>query len=446
MSGAADFKTQFDAIVKLALGELQGDEALSLTFDAERSAFMRFNNCKVRQTGFVDQAYVGMKFFRGAKTYRLQVGLSGDQAADASTVADAISRARVASALLPDDPYQVRPTSADTSDASYAGKLLADDAIPQKVLGPAAGLDFTGIYSQGTICRGAANSAGARHWFSTDTFLVDYSAWLPNGRAVKSSYAGRDFVDADYAARLSATRMALENLHKPEVALKPGAYRAFVTADALNELITFFSWNGLGERGLRQGESAYLALKEGRESMSPLFSLTQDFTLGVEPAFNGEGELAADTLELIKGGKLANTLVSSRTAKQYGIASNAATAWEGVRSPAIGSGALPEADALKALGTGVYVSNFHYLNWSDTASARVTGMTRFSCLWVENGQVVGPIKDMRWDESLYAMLGSKLEAVTKERHLIVESATYEARQVGGCLLPGLLVNGLTFTL
>ena len=101
---------------------------------------------------------------------------------------------------------------------------------------------------------------------------------------------------------------------------------------------------------------------------------------------------------------------------------------------------------MAALGTGVYVSNFHYLNWSDVQSARVTGMTRFSCLWVEDGKIVGPIKDMRWDESLYNMLGAKLEAVTRERHLLVESMTYERRQVGGSLLPGILVDGLSFTL
>jgi hypothetical protein len=53
---------------------------------------------------------------------------------------------------------------------------------------------------------------------------------------------------------------------------------------------------------------------------------------------------------------------------------------------------------------------------------------------------------MRWDESLYNMLGAKLEAVTRERHLLVESMTYERRQVGGSLLPGILVDGLSFTL
>ena len=313
-------------------------------------------------------------------------------------------------------------------------------------MGPTAGLDFTGLFSQGIMCRAAANSSGAKHWFQTETFLVDYSAWLPNGRAVKSSYAGREWSDAQYASRIESTRQSLKNLELPQKALTPGSYRAFISADALNEVVPFFSWTGFGERGLRQGESAYIAMKEGRESMSPKFSLSQDFSLGVQPAFNDDGELAPDRLVIVKGGKIENTVICSRTAKQYGLKANGAGDGEDLRSVSIEPGDLPEADALKALGTGVYVSNFHYLNWSDVQAGRVTGMTRFSCLWVEDGKIVGPIKDMRWDESLYNMLGAKLEAVTKERHLQVEAETYEHRAVGGSLLPGILVDGLSCTL
>ncbi|MBU0929056.1 MAG: hypothetical protein KKA67_15000 [Spirochaetes bacterium] len=441
-----DFKSHFDAVSARALGELLPGERAAISYSAERSSFMRFNNGKVRQSGVVEQADVGIKLWKGAKSYSIQLGLTGEAARDEDGVAEAIGQARALMPLLPDDPYQAVPEAAESSDARYPGKLLPEAEIPARVLGPAAGLDFTGIYSQGLVCRAAANSAGARHWFQTETFLVDYSAWLANGRAVKSSYAGREWSDAEYAERLASTRLSLENLGRPEKALTPGKYRAFITADALNEVVTFFSWNGFGERGLRQGESAYIAMREGREAMSPKFGFSQDFSLGVQPAFNDDGELAPERLVVVRGGKIENAIVSSRTAKQYGVPSNGADEDEGVRSVAIEPGDLPEAEALEALGTGVFVSNFHYLNWSDVQAARVTGMTRFSCLWVEDGKIVGPIKDMRWDESLYNMLGSKLEAVTKERHLLVESMTYEKRQVGGSLLPGILVDGLSFTL
>lgn len=446
MSSANDYKSHFKALTAFVLGELRADEAVTINYNAETSYFMRFNNALIRQSGTVEQSGVSIKMFRGKKSWSFSLGLSGTLPDDENLLADALGKARATLPLLPDDEFQAIPTAADTSDASYDGSLLPETEIPVKVLEPASGMDFTGLYSQGVICRGAANSAGAQHWFATHTFVVDYSAWLPNGKGVKSSYAGRVWNDQDYATKIQMTRQSLENLTKAETVLKPGSYRAFITADALNEVVVFFSWNGFGERGMRQGDSGYLALREGRETFSPKFGLSQDFGLGVEPAFNDNGEIAPTSLRIIDQGKLANTLINSRTAKQYGISGNAADDGENLRSAAIDAGDLPEADALKALGTGIYVSNFHYLNWSDPATARLTGMTRFACLWVENGQIVGPIKDMRWDESLYNLLGSKLEALTKERHLQVETMTYEMRAVGGSLLPGILVDGLNFTL
>jgi len=128
------------------------------------------------------------------------------------------------------------------------------------------------------------------------------------------------------------------------------------------------------------------------------------------------------------------------------VPTNAAPESEDLRSPAFGAGKLAEKDALKALGTGVYISNFHYLNWSDVETARVTGMTRFSCFWVENGELVAPISNMRFDESLYDLYGSKLEDLTKERSLIPETGSYGLRNLGGALLPGILVRGIKFTL
>jgi predicted Zn-dependent protease len=456
-----DLKQHFQAVSAFVLGELRNDkgsiggqgtdekgigEHAALSYAAEESAFMRFNNAKVRQSGTVTQASLGVKLWKGSKSCSFQLGLSGDITQDEEALAQALGQARATLPLLPDDPYQAVPEAADRSEVHYPGTLLPQEEIPARILKPAEGMDFTGIYSQGLMCRGSANSAGAWHWFSTQTFLVDYSAWLPSGKAVKSTFAGRDWNDQAYAARLTQTRKALENLGKPEKALQPGKYRAFISADAMMEFIPFFSWDGLGERGIRQGDSAYLALREGRDGFSPIFGVSQDFSLGVEPAFNEDGELAPQSLRLIESGKLANTLVCSRTAKQYGIASNNAPESEEARSVAIDAGDLPEAEALAALGTGVYVSNFHYLNWSDPATARVTGMTRFACLWVEDGRIVGPIKDMRWDESLYELFGTHLERVTKERHLVVENLTYDQRMVGGSLVPGILVKGLNFTL
>jgi predicted Zn-dependent protease len=76
----------------------------------------------------------------------------------------------------------------------------------------------------------------------------------------------------------------------------------------------------------------------------------------------------------------------------------------------------------------------------------MTGITRFATFWVEDGKIVAPIDVLRFDDTIYRMLGSNLEALTKETELILESSTYSQRALASMRLPGALLSELEFTL
>ncbi len=177
-----------------------------------------------------------------------------------------------------------------------------------------------------------------------------------------------------------------------------------------------------------------------------LLKLHRAGAIGLTPRFNDLGEVSETVLPLITAGQVATLLVSARTSKEFGLASNGASVSEGPRALDVAPGTLDGTDILRELGTGLYLSNLHYLNWSDPVSARVTGMTRYACFWVENGEIVGPIKDMRWDESLYEALGSKLIALTQHTSIVPAVDTYFQRALGGSRTPGALIDNFTFTL
>jgi predicted Zn-dependent protease len=101
---------------------------------------------------------------------------------------------------------------------------------------------------------------------------------------------------------------------------------------------------------------------------------------------------------------------------------------------------------LAELDTGLYLSNLHYLNWSDRPTGRITGMTRYACFWVEDGELVAPIENLRFDESLYHCLGDRLINLTTTQDFIPETGTYDHRNLGGAWLPGAIINDFTFTL
>ena len=112
----------------------------------------------------------------------------------------------------------------------------------------------------------------------------------------------------------------------------------------------------------------------------------------------------------------------------------------------MGGGTLAMRDALAALDTGLAIGNLWYLNYSDRPACRMTGMTRFATFWVEGGNVVAPVDVLRFDDTLYRMLGENLEALTVERELLLASSTYGSRMLASATLPGALLSAMNFTL
>ena len=73
-------------------------------------------------------------------------------------------------------------------------------------------------------------------------------------------------------------------------------------------------------------------------------------------------------------------------------------------------------------------------------------MTRFATFWVEDGKVVAPVDVLRFDDTVFRMLGTSLEALTAETEFILDAGTYQSRQLSSVRLPGALVSEMAFTL
>ena len=107
--------------------------------------------------------------------------------------------------------------------------------------------------------------------------------------------------------------------------------------------------------------------------------------------------------------------------------SNFAESGEYLRSPFMEPGSLDHSDVLKQIDKGLYLSNIHYLNWSDNPNGRITGLTRYACFWVEGGEIIAPIKTMRFDDSFYNYFGDNLVEVGSKTEFIPNTSTYGYR-------------------
>lgn len=438
-------KQSFNAVSDHLLGLLTTGEEANINLHAEESLFVRFNGNKVRQNTHVEQRSLSLTLQKDGKTAIISLSITGDIAEDTKRAEFWLEQARQECALLPADPYQVEIKNNGTSDSTFEGSLLTDEDVIKAVITPAKGTDLAGLYCAGPIISANRNSQGQSHWFATENFFVDYSLYSGQ-KAVKAIYAGTHWDQKAFEANLAQSKNQLRQMDRPKKTLQPGAYRVYLAPGAVAELASMFSWGALSFNAYKQGASALQRLADKERSLSPLFSLRENYGMGLTHRYNSLGELAPETLDLIKGGQLQSFVISSRSAKEYGVTGNAGSPYEGPRAMEILPGQLKKDDILKELGTGLYLSNLHYLNWSDRLNARITGMTRYACFWVENGEIVAPIADLRFDETLFDCLGTNLLAVTDFQEVDPMVSTYESRALGGKKVPGMLIKDFKFTL
>ncbi|MBU1702015.1 MAG: TldE/PmbA family protein [Candidatus Eisenbacteria bacterium] len=436
----------FISIADHAVSLLKGDEVINLSFEGEDSDFVRFNHNGIRQPGSVRSCDVGIDLIRGQTHAQIQVALTGIAEADQARVKASIEELRARLDHIPEDPHLLYATNVNSTERKGEDQLPDRDQAIGAILRGGAGKDLVGIYAQGPIYRGFANNLGQRNWFESRSFNFDYSLYLRDDKAVKSAYAGFKWDDAEFNRKLAEAGDQLELLNQEAKTIPRGKYRAYFSPAAINEIAGTLSWMGFGLKNHRSKISSLIKMTEGDETVNPAVTMSENTAEGIAPNFDGKGFIKPDKVVMIDGGKFRDALVSPRTAKEYGEETNAAEGEEWPLSFDMAGGDLRQDEILQKLGTGAYINNLHYLNYSDRAACRITGMTRFATFWVENGRIVAPLNVMRFDESFYRMFGENLIALTKDREMILSNMTYGGRQVSSARLPGALVEAFAFTL
>lgn len=425
------------------------NEEVSLALHSEDSDFIRFNQSKVRQNTSVHQHELLFQYQCNQRTYKASFNLTMNPELDLRHLLDLLQQVRIQLPLIDENPKYTAMQNHGVSEVYKKSDRPATTDVIAKISGEFADADLAGLYCAGPIRQASINSKGQFHYFENDQFFFDYSIY-DGPRAAKGYYSENKWSDSDLCSQASQVKNTLSLLKKPIVKLKPGAYRTYLAPMAVAEIVQIFNWRALSRSSYEQGFTPLKKLNLKEQLFSPLFSLIENNDLGLNSHFNSVGEISPKWLPLIENGELKNFLINSATAKEYGLQSNNADAgqWnnEAMRSSEVRAGTLAETEVLKQLGTGLFLTNLHYINWSDPQAARITGMTRFACFWVENGEIVGPIQDLRFDDTLYNLFGAELLNLTSSRSTFISTATYAKRSLGGMQLPGMLLNKMNFTL
>jgi len=436
----------FGELADHAASQLRGDEVFTCSYHSETSDFLRFNHTRVRQAGSVRQSTLSLDLIEGRRHASAELGLAGEREQDLPRLERTIARLREIRAELPEDPMLLYSRDGASTEARSENRLPPTELVLDELRTAGAERDLVGIYAAGGVHSGFANSLGQRNWDERFSFNLDWSCYHDGDKAAKANYAGFDWESREFGRRAERCAEQLRVLSQTPRTIEPGRYRVYLTPAALMEIVDMLAWGGFGLRAHRTKTTPLLQMLEGGERLHPAVSIDENTEEGVAPGFQAAGFMRPPRVSLIREGRLGDTLVSPRSSAEYGVPTNGATSAEAPLSVDFAPGVLSEADVLRELGTGIYVSNLWYLNFSDRNTCRTTGMTRFATFWVENGKIAAPLAVMRFDETLYRMLGDQLAGLTRERELLLDPGSYGRRSQQSARLPGALVDDFTFTL
>lgn len=435
---------EFFALAERIESALAGGEILFCGLSGEVSDFCRLSRGRIRQAGGVRTATLSMTLIDGARQAEAVLDLCGDPDRDLALARDLLGRLRERLPYLPEDPYLSFSSEPRQEQRQVGGDLPDPRSVISDLVQGAGGLDLVGIWASGEVSEGLASSIGHRLWHGSRSYNLDWSAYLEADRAVKATIGGLDWDPARLEDRLADMRRGLDIMSRPARTLEPGRYPAYLAPAALGELMDMLAWGGFDLKSHRTRQTPLLKLVRGERAFHPALSIREDNARGLLPGFTGEGFAKPGAVDLIEAGRFGRCLVDARDGKEYGEQVNAAGGWP--ESLSVAPGEIPEAEVAGRLGTGLFIGHLWYCNWSDPNECRVTGMTRFGTFWAEGGELVAPVSVMRFDDSLYHLLGDRLAGLTRERELMISPGTYDGRNTASQLVPGILVSGIDLAL
>ena len=440
-------KDYFQRIVQELFKNIQKDEFLIINFDAEESNFVRLNKARIRQPGNVRQISMSLSLSnRDKRNLKSFVRLNGDFNRDLATLIKTLNYLRRELPDLPKDPYLLFSKSVQSTEICDIEKTINDEENLDYIFSKVSGLDLVGIYSSGYIYTGLANSLGQFNWHSDYSFSFDYSIYNENNNAIKLNYSSKNWINDDFDYILNQGIEKLQILSQPPRSIKKGEYTVYLEPSALNEVIDMMSWGGFSYKANKIGTSPLHLLNKGERKLHPSVSITENIKDGISANFNADGFIKPDKINMISDGKFSESLTSPRSSLEYSVPHNASSTAEYPYSIDMNAGSVSDDSILSTINNGLYISNLWYLNFSDRNNGRMTGLTRFGCFIIENGKLTAPINTMRFDDSVYSMLGENLIGFTSKRELLIDSGTYEERSTSSARLPGALVNNFKMTL
>ncbi len=426
-------------ICERALEASEADETM-VHLGASSSALTRFANNQIHQNVAEEGSGMSVRAFVGQRS-----GIATGNDLSDNGIADTVRRAlELAQLAEPDEklrplpeaqeiPHEVRGVSAT---ANFGADERAAAVRAMIAVAEDAGQTASGACSVGVTASAVATSAGVQVFDETTmaNLRTVIMAGDSSGYAAATSRDVRE-IDAAALARIACEKTASS---AQPIAVEPGEWDVILEPDAVSTIVGYTTMLSFGAKACHEGRSA-VAGRIGERICGENITVYDD---GMDPrgmmsSFDYEG-MGRQKVTLIERGVAAGLVYDTATA-----ATDETTTTGHATSPG-GWGPLPRnlfmqpgsatvEEMIASTERGLLVTRFHYTNIISPKQTILTGMTRDGTFLVEDGRIVGGVKNLRFTENILEALGRVA--------MIGEVGSF----AGMMWTPALKIDGFTFT-
>lgn len=407
--GASEFEHVADAAL-----ELPGVDGVEVLFMHEWGGLTRFAKSEIHQSTAREDTGLRVRVVSNGR-----VGVAATNEATPEGARAAAESANEMAQIVGPDPLwpglapiaNVPPIDRYFEDTAAASPETRADAVAELIGTGTEGFTAAGAYETMAMEVGLANTEGQRCWApTTQASVTTVITGGEGGSGFAEVFAGSmGSVDAGAIGRRASDK-AVSSQSPRE--LPAGVYPVVLEPAATAGLVGFLSFVGFSGKAYLEGRSCFTGKKD-QQVVAPIVSIWDDGsdarTLGAPFDFEGVPRRRVD---LIHDGVFLDAVYDLRTGQEAGVPSTG----HGLPSPNpegpfplhlfMETGNATMADMIRGTERGVLVTRFHYTNIVNPMESSITGMTRDGTFLIEHGEIVGPVRNFRFTQSILGALST----------------------------------------
>lgn len=302
------------------------------------------------------------------------------------------------------------------------------------------GLVASGSLQVSATALAIGNSLGTFQYHPSTEASLSVVAMSDSGSGYADSFALD--VDAIDVGAVGDEAMARAVDSADPVEIPPEEYTVILEPYAAGDLLDFLTYLGFGGQAVEEGRS-FMAGKFGKRVLGANISIWDDGydPTGIPSPFDFEG-VPRQRVTLIESGVARNVCYDSYTAARVGKETTGHSLPAGETFGPVplnlfmAAGASSKDQMIASTKRGLLITRFWYTRPVHPLRIVVTGMTRDGTFLIKDGEVVGPVKNLRFTQSYIEAL-NQVEEISEETK--IERSMFAANRV-----PILKINGFRF--